>query len=164
MERFTRRPLEQVYFPQARTLLRVAQAEARLEDGCHAAIGTIADALYRSSSDHHEAFRTLLMQEHLWDTEATSPVGTVQAISAVIRQYLGNTASPVGAWVTLGNKRPGARLDWRSHHHFFVCVASADQPRMLKDIESAREGCNQWAIEHRKSAEGNMHDGLVIRF
>jgi len=104
------------------------------------------------------------MQEHLWDTEATSPVGTVQAISAVIRQYLGNTASPVGAWVTLGNKRPGARLDWRSHHHFFVCVASADQPRMLKDIESAREGCNQWAIEHRKSAEGNMHDGLVIRF
>ncbi|HJM60910.1 MAG TPA: hypothetical protein QF813_05410 [Alphaproteobacteria bacterium] len=39
-----RRPLEQVYFSQARTLLRVAQAEASLEYGCHAAIGTIADA------------------------------------------------------------------------------------------------------------------------
>ena len=108
--------------------------------------------LYRSSGDHREAFSTLLVQKHPWDTEVTTPAGAVQPISAVIGKYLGNPASPVGAWVALGTDLPPngtARAGTCSCTAWTRPIAKDSRAHAADPGDDARLGAQQRATHDR---------------
>lgn len=104
--RFVHGPLEQIYFAEARTLLRLPQPQVGLIAGCEfaagsvmlAAIGGIAHALYRTDAGHEDSFRMVLTKHYPWDGEATSAAHALRTSSALLAEYRGEPDPRVSAW------------------------------------------------------------------
>lgn len=104
--RFVHGPLEQLYFAEARTLLRLPRPDAGLTSGCElaagsimlAAIGGIAHALYRTDAGHEDSFRGVLTRHYPWDGEATSPAHALRTSSVLLAEYRGEPDPRMSTW------------------------------------------------------------------
>ena len=104
--RFVHGPLEQLYFTEARTLLRLPQTEVGLTAGCEfaagsvllAAVGGIAHAMYRTGAGHEDSFRMVLAKQYPWDGEATGPAHALRTSSALLAEYCGAPDPRMSAW------------------------------------------------------------------